>query len=303
LIYGTLKGTFYALLFAVPLAILAALYTSQFMSRRLRSMVKPVIEIMAAVPSVVMGFFAALLLAPFMEKYLFTLLLCAGALPLIVLLTLWFWRSAPRHFSRLLAEESEILVLVLGMAVGLGLVFLAGPLIEKALFLDFKVWLRAHWGVNYDQRNSLVVGFAMGFAVIPVIFTLCEDSLSSVPRHLVSASLSCGATTWQTALRVVLPVALSGIFSAVMVGFGRAVGETMIVLMATGNTPVMDMSAFNGFRALSANVAVEISEAPAGASLYRVLFLAALVLFMMTFVVNSIAELIRLHLRKKFSQL
>ncbi|MES2201067.1 MAG: ABC transporter permease subunit [candidate division FCPU426 bacterium] len=303
LIYGTLKGTLYALLFAVPLAILAALYTSQFMSPRLRGVVKPVIEIMAAVPSVVMGFFAAMLLAPFMEKYLFTLLLGVPVLPMVVMATLWLWRSAPRHFSRKVADDSEILVLVLGLGVGITLLFLVGPVLEHALFLDLKIWMRAHFAVNYDQRNSLVVGFAMGFAVIPVIFTICEDALSAVPRHLVSASLSCGATPWQTALRVVLPVALSGIFSAVMVGFGRAVGETMIVLMATGNTPVMDLSAFNGFRALSANVAVEIPEAPVGGSLYRVLFLASLVLFMMTFAVNSVAEMIRLQLRKRYSQL
>ncbi len=303
LAYGTLKGTFYALLFAVPLAILAALYTSQFMSRKLRAIVKPVIEVMAALPSVVLGFLAALLLAPMIERHLFSIFLGAVLLPAFVLLSLFIWRALPRPWTKKLPEEAELAAIAGGLLIGFGAVALVGHGIELALFNDFKVWMTRQLGVVYDQRNSLVVGFAMGFAVIPIIFTICEDSLSSVPKHLVSASLSSGATPWQTATWVVLPVALSGIFSAVMIGFGRAVGETMIVLMATGNTPVMDFSAFSGFRALSANIAVEIPEAPVDGTLYRTLFFAGLLLFSVTFVVNTVAELVRLHLRKKYSQL
>jgi phosphate transport system permease protein len=148
-----------------------------------------------------------------------------------------------------------------------------------------------------------VVGFAMGFAVIPIIYTICEDAFSNVPQHLVSGSLALGATRWQTALRVVMPTASPGVFSAIMIGFGRAVGETMIVLMATGNTPVMDFSAFSGFRALSANIAVEIPEAPEGGTLYRILFLGALLLFVLTFLVNTAAELVRQRLRERYSKI
>jgi phosphate transport system permease protein len=143
----------------------------------------------------------------------------------------------------------------------------------------------------------------MGFAVIPIIVTISEDAISNVPTRLISGSLALGATLWQTALRVVLPTASAGIFSAIMVGFGRAVGETMIVLMATGNTPVLDWSIFTGMRTLSANIAVEIPEAPFGSTLYRVLFLAALLLFAVTFVVNTVAEVVRLRLRKKYQNL
>jgi phosphate transport system permease protein len=303
LVYGTIKGTFYAMLFAVPLAILAAIYVSQFMSRGLKSLVKPAIEIMAALPSVVLGFLAALLLAPLIERHLFSVILGALGLPIFALASLLAWRALPRRYTKRLPEEAEIAVLMAGLLLGCLAVSQVGPGLEVLLFNDFKVWMSNQLGVNYDQRNSLVVGFAMGFAVIPIIFTIAEDSLSSVPKHLTSASLSSGATPWQTALLVVLPVALSGIFSAVMVGFGRAVGETMIVLMATGNTPVMEFNPFNGFRALSANIAVEIPEAPVGGTLYRVLFLAAMLLFLTTFVVNTVAELIRLHLRRKYSQL
>ncbi|HXH27731.1 MAG TPA: ABC transporter permease subunit, partial [Candidatus Polarisedimenticolia bacterium] len=168
---------------------------------------------------------------------------------------------------------------------------------------SFQRWLAHLTGTTYDQRNALVVGIAMGFAVIPIIFTIAEDSLSGVPRHLTAGSLALGATRWQTALRVVVPTASPGIFSAVMIGFGRAVGETMIVLMATGNTPIMDPSIFNGFRALSANIAVELPEAPEAGTLFRVLFVAAALLFAMTFLVNTAAEVVRLRLQRRFRNL
>jgi phosphate transport system permease protein len=198
----------------------------------------------------------------------------------------------------------ELALIVPLAAVGAYVALKLGPGVEGSLFAgDFKHWLSTALGLVYDQRNSLVVGLAMGFAVIPIIFTISEDSFSSVPSHLTAASLALGASRWQTALRVVLPTASPGIFSAVMIGFGRAVGETMMVLMATGNTPVMDWSIFNGMRTLSANIAVEIPEAPHGGSLYRVLFLAAALLFMMTFVVNTIAEVIRQRLRERYRAL
>jgi phosphate transport system permease protein len=152
---------------------------------------------------------------------------------------------------------------------------------------------------TYVQRNALVVGFVMGFAIIPIIYTLSEDALSSVPSHLRLASLGCGATPWQTAVRVIIPTAMSGLFSAVMIGLGRAVGETMIVLMAAGNTPVMDMNVFSGFRTLSANIATELPEAVVDSTHYRMLFLAALTLFAITFLVNTAAELVRQRFRKR----
>jgi phosphate transport system permease protein len=199
---------------------------------------------------------------------------------------------------------TEVALLVPILLLGTWLSFQIGGIVER-LFLagDYRSWLLGMLGLGYDQRNSLVVGIAMGFAVIPIIFTIAEDSLSNVPQHLVAGSLALGATRWQTALRVVLPTASPGIFSAIMIGFGRAVGETMIVLMATGNTPVMNWNIFSGFRALSANIAVELPEAPAGGTLFRVLFLAALLLFIMTFAVNTVAEMVRLRLRRKYRYL
>lgn len=142
----------------------------------------------------------------------------------------------------------------------------------------------------------------MGFAVIPNIFSIAEDAIFSVPRSLTYGSLALGATPWQTLTRVVILTASPGIFSALMIGI-TAVGETMIVLMATGNTPVMEVNIFEGMRTLAANVAVEMPESEVGGSHYRVLFLSALVLLTFTFVMNTLAELIRQRLRKKYASL
>jgi phosphate transport system permease protein len=142
----------------------------------------------------------------------------------------------------------------------------------------------------------------MGFAVIPVIFTIAEDAINNVPKSLWAASEALGASRWQTTIRVVLPAATPGIFAALMLGFGRAIGETMIVLMATGNTPILDLSPFNGMRTISACIAVEIPEAPHGDTLYRVLFLAGALLFVFTFFCNTIAEVVASRLRRRYGR-
>ena len=304
LIFGTLKGTLYSLLFAVPLALLAALYVSEFMHPTVKGWVKPVVEIMAALPSVVLGFLAGLWLAPMVERVVPGLFLMPLVTPGLVLLALLLWRAAPSAVRGRARPGTEALLLVPVVVAAAWLAFALGGLLEGWLLGgSYRAWLRSALGLTYDQRNSLVVGIAMGFAVIPIIFTIAEDALANVPQHLRAGSLALGATRWQTALRIVLPTASPGIFSGVMIGFGRAVGETMIVLMATGNTPVMDWSIFDGFRALSANIAVELPEAPEGGTLFRVLFLAALLLFCLTFVVNTAAELVRLRLRRKYRYL
>ncbi|HPC81949.1 MAG TPA: ABC transporter permease subunit [Thermoanaerobaculaceae bacterium] len=304
LILGTLKGALYALLFSAPCALAAALYIAQLAPARLRAIVKPAIELMAALPSVVVGFIAAVLLAPVLQRHLVGTLTVFVALPIVVVLAAASWSLAPQYWRHRLTAGRE-LGLVLGLlAVAIVASYLVEGPLERALFGgDLTHWLLASAGITYDQRNAIVVGFALGFAVIPIIFTLAEDAFSNVPQSLISASLALGASQWQAARTVAIPAASPGLFAAVMTGLGRAVGETMIVLMATGNTPILSLLPFNGMRTMSACIAVELPEAPFGGSLYRVLILTALLLFVMTFVINTAAVMVSARLRKRFGRL
>ncbi|MFB0598190.1 ABC transporter permease subunit [Aeromonas hydrophila] len=304
LVFGTLKASFYAMVFAVPLGVAGAIYTAYFMSAGLRKYVKPTVEIMAALPTVILGFLAGLWLAPIIEGALPGVVLLLILLPMGMLLTALIWNYLPERGKSWLPEGwHAILLIPVLLLIGWG-AFAVSPLIENAFMHgDSRIWLTHEMGIKFDQRNSLVVGIAMGFAVIPTIFSIAEDAVFSVPKHLTQGSLALGATPWQTLSRVVILTASPGIFSAVMMGLGRAVGETMIVLMATGNTPIMDFSMFQGLRTLAANIAVEMPESEVGSSHYRVLFLAAFVLFVFTFLFNTLAEFIRQRLREKYSSL
>jgi phosphate transport system permease protein len=384
LVFGTLKATLYAMLFATPLAILAAIYASQFVHARWRARIKPTIELMAGLPSVVLGFIAGLVLAPVVERAVMPMLTALFAVPLALLTGAHLWQFVPAGWRSQLDGWRFAVVGLGAIPAGIAASWAAAPVVERLLFQgDFRGWLDGRgdsgfggWVVallplaavvstaalgrtagpwlrrssrgwsdrraalaslgvflagaaltialaaaaamfcdalridtrgglfgTYVQRNALVVGIGMSFAIIPLIFTIADDALTSVPEHLRSASLGAGATPWQTAVRVIVPAAASGLFSAVMIGLGRAVGETMIVLMAAGNTPIVDWNVFNGFQTLSAAIATELPEAARGSAHYRVLFLAALVLFALTFVVNTAAELVRQRFRRRSHEL
>jgi phosphate transport system permease protein len=227
-------------------------------------------------------------------------------LPLSAVLTGWFFsrvidpplreRLAP--FTRFQASIVAIVRFLAGTAIALTLAWCASWTVNALGWDPRGAVLGA-----YDQRNALIVGFVMGFAIIPIIYTISEDALSAVPEQLRSASLGAGATHWQTATRIVFPAAMSGLFSAVMVGLGRAVGETMIVLMAAGGTPILDWNPFNGFKTLSVNIANELPEAAVGSTHYRILFLSAVVLFVLTSILNTVAEAVRIRFRRRAVQL
>ncbi|WP_194757127.1 ABC transporter permease subunit [Aliidiomarina indica] len=300
---GTLKAAFFAMLFAMPLAIMGAIYTAYFMTPKLRGMVKPTIEIMEALPTVILGFLAGLWLAPFMENNLPAVFSLLIGMPIVMLLMAFLWRFLPLQLRNRIPGGWEAAILVpVVLLFGWAMVTLS-PHIEVWFFDgSMRQWFTEN-GITYDQRNAMVVGVAMGFAVIPTIYSIAEDAVFNVPRHLTQGSLALGATPWQTVLGVVLPTASPGIFSAIMIGFGRAVGETMIVLMATGNSPIVNFNIFEGMRTLSANIAVELPETAVGSSHFRILFLAALVLLTFTFILNTIAEVVRQRLRKRYSSL
>jgi ABC-type uncharacterized transport system permease subunit len=363
LIWGTVKATLYSLLFAVPLAIFSAVYSSEILDRQTRNVVKPTLEMMASIPSVVLGFLAAIVIAPWIEEHIVSVLLIGVSMPFMLYAGGVFLQiPSARHLTArgLYASRRLLMWVVGGFAVSIWLLSRAGLWLENTAFGgDLKGFLSGGagtegvlWGVlflplvfislwslpvrrarnwyriavfllgpvvsvwlgsiisghttlrndllgQYAQRNTLVISIAMGFAMIPIIYSLAEDALTSVPGSLRAGSLACGASVWQTTARVVLPTAASGIFSAVMVGLGRGIGETMIVVMATGNTAVMTLNPFDGLRSMAANIAVELPEAAQGSTHYRILFLSALVLFMFTFTLNSLAEFLRSRYRAR----
>ena len=300
---GTLKAALFAMLLATPLAIMGAIYTAYFMSVPMRKIVKPSIELMEALPTVILGFLAGIWLAPYIENNLPILITCLLFIPLGVLVFGYLMSLTSPNVRNVIQGGWEAALLV-PVIVLLGWAAISiSPWIEVTFFDgSMRQWL-TDVGIPYDQRNALIVGMAMGFAVIPTIFSIAEDAVFNVPRHLTQGSLALGATRWQTVVGVVLLTASPGIFSAIMIGFGRAVGETMIVLMASGNSPIVNFNIFEGMRTLAANIAVELPETAVGSTHFRVLFLSALVLLAFTFVLNTAAELVRQRLRKRYASL
>ncbi len=304
LLFGTVKATILALFFAIPLALAGAIYTAYFMSSSLRRWVKPTIELMEALPTVILGFLAALWFAPLLEKHLLGMGLFLGLLPLSICVIGLLWSFAVQRWHWRISAGWHILLLIpcivltawgsLSLGATLGTMWFGG---------DVQHSIRKLFGWGYEQRNALVIGMTLGFAVVPTIFTLAEDAIHSVPKHLIQGAMALGATHWQTLKSVVLPTASSGLFSAVMMGLGRAIGETMIIIMVTGNTPIMDWNLFNGLRSLSATIAIEMPKSNVASEHYHVLFLGAFLLFLLTFIINTIAEIIRQRLREKYQTL
>ncbi|MGD1989282.1 MAG: ABC transporter permease subunit [Pseudomonadales bacterium] len=304
LLFGTLKAALVAMLFATPLALGSAVYTAYFMSPGLRGWIKPSIELIAAMPTVILGFLGALWLAPLIEQHLFGTLITLLALPGLMLGLGWLWGLLPPTLRHRVPPGAHALVLMLPLAAALFALQSLAPALESSLFeQSFRFWLDARWGISFEQRNALIVGLVLGFAITPTIFSIAEDAIVGVPDRLVHGALALGASRWDALKQIVLPAASAGILSALMIGLGRAVGETMIVLMVTGNTPYLSPSLFEGMRTFSANIAIELPEAEVNSTHYRVLFLTALLLFAMTFLANTAAEVVRGRLRKRYGAL
>lgn len=300
---GTMKAALYAMLFAAPLAIMAAIYTACFLPAGPRRRIKGIIELMAAFPTVILGFVAAVWLAPVIEGHLLALLLWLLLSPLSILALAALWPRLPASLQQHCSGGKEILLLMVWLTLISWLVIVVANRLDGALFEGGLRLYLDEVGIYYEQRNALIIGIAMGFAVVPGIFAIADDVLHQVPPQLTRGALALGATPWQTVLRISLPLAAPGLIAATLVGFGRAIGETMIILMATGNSPVTNFNLFEGMRSLTATLAIELPEATVGSSHFRVLFVAALVLLLFTFVANTAAEIIRQRLRKKYQRL
>ncbi|MFT4874719.1 ABC transporter permease subunit [Congregibacter sp.] len=302
LLYGTFKAALYGMLLAIPLALGAAIYTGYFLPARIRNRVKPAIEMLEAFPTVVLGFVAGLWLAPLLLDYLLPILLLPIlllGLPLLLATFHWLLQLLSPRFQR---RPPRIALISIVYLAALVLLMMNADGLETWLFDDsLRDWLWSEWGIAYEQRNALLVGMAMGIAITPVMFSIVEDSIFAVPRSLSDGSLALGATRWQSLARVVLPAASPAILSALLIGLARGLGETMIVLLATGNTPLMEPGAFSGLRSLSASIVVELPEAGSESVQFRLLFLVALVLFGLTFILNTVAELFRQRLRYAYA--
>lgn len=302
LLYGTFKAALYGMLIAVPLALGAAIYTGYFMSQGMRNRFKPTLELLEAFPTVVLGFVAGVWLAPLLSDYLLFVLLTPVLLLGLPLLLAVAYGLLQRIWPGIWARPPRLWLLAVTYLGALGLLAVLGPELERSVFGGaLRDWLLESLGLRYEQRNALLVGLAMGIALFPTLFSIVEDAIFAVPRSLSDGCLALGATRWQSMACIVLPAASPAILSALMIGLARGLGETMIVLLATGNTPIMEASAFNGLRSLSASLAAELPEAAVGGVQFRVLFFASLVLFALTFVLNTVAELFRQRLRYRYA--
>lgn len=300
LLFGTFKAALYGMLIAVPLALGAAIYTGYFLSSRRRNQLKPALEMLEAFPTVVLGFVAGVWLAPILGEYLAVFLILPVLLIGIPLFLAVLNQFLSHWFPGLSRRPQRIGLVSLAYAISIVMLFtVAGN--PAALEQLNSVILSDLFGLQYDQRNAVLVGMVMGVAIMPTMFSIIEDAINAVPRALSDGSLALGATRWQTLSRVVLPAASPAILSALLIGFARGLGETMIVLLATGNMPIMDASPFTGLRSLSATIAIELPEAGTDTTHFRLLFLAALVLFGLTFILNTVAELFRQRLRYAYA--
>ena len=298
LIIGSLKASLLALLVAIPLSLGAAIYTGFFARSRLRQAVKPAIELLEAIPSVLIGFIAAIWLSPLAAKLLFGIAFFLVTVPFILVMAAIIQQYVALRWASW-RPGLELLVAIAGILLlgYISMVWAPGWVLSVMGESDIAA-LSTHTHSPVG-KTAIVVAIALGIAISPSIYSLTEDAIAGVPDDLKRASFALGATRLQTLRRVVLHVAMPGMMAATMFGFGRAFGETMIVLMVTGNTPIASWDLLEGLRALTANLTIELPEADVGSTHYQILFFTACILFTFTFVVNTVAELLRQRLRRR----
>lgn len=298
LIIGSLKASILALIVALPLALGAAIYTAYFAKPSVRSAIKPSIEMLEAIPSVIIGFIAAVWLAPFAEQYLISIFAVLVLLPIVVICIAAIHGYLQSRFIHTRLATWQLPINALLMLLAVVFIFLLSLLITDWSNIGESSTIVQSVSNLTLSKTAIVVSLALGVAIAPTIYTLIDDALYEVPDGVKQASFALGATPIQTLTKVVLVVAFPSIISAIMLGFGRAFGETMIVLMVTGNTPIADWDLLSGLRTLTSNLAIELQEAQVDSTLYHVLFLTAAVLFVFTFCVNTVAAMLKRRVYK-----
>ena len=293
LLFGTFKGAVLALIFAVPLSMGAAIYVGFFMSEIQRRRIRPTIELLTAFPTVVLGAIGLFWVAPYFEYFLAGLIGVAVVFPLLATLAFFLLRSGGLRIVRLDALDDWPLKLLPMVFVILIVGGWCGVSVASTLPGGSLGGFLATQGITLSYFNSLLVGLILALAITPTIFSVAEEAIHSVPQNLSSGALALGSTPWQSYRDIVLPLAMPGMIAAVMIGFGRAAGETVILLMLSGNAGVIDSNIFEGLRSVSASLALELPEAPRNSSHYHVLFVMGLLLFACTFAINTAAELIK----------
>ena len=291
LLAGSFKAAVYAVLVALPLGLGAAIWCARFAPTAWRALLKPLFELFEAVPAVVLGLIAALLLAPWLARHVlgFAIFLAVLA-PMLALAGLTWQRVAPLRWQRRWAGREVWLMLPPLLLTGALALWTGGQF--AATGLTALLQPQTPW-------NGLVIGLMLGLAVMPTVFSLSEDALFAVPADLALGAQALGATRWQALRLLLLPVAAPGIVAALLLGFSRALGETMIVLMASGNTPLLDASPLTGLRSIAANLALEAPQAAPGSAHYGLLLLSALLLFGLCLLLNAMAETVRGRLRRR----
>lgn len=296
LIIGSLKASFLALLVAVPLSFGSAVYTAYFAPSRVRNIIKPCIEMLEAFPSVVIGFIAVVWLLPMTNFNLAAILLLLMVSPALIFVTAFLHMHLHRFSLPKSLERMRLLIAV-------GIFFLFLTVVFQVIVIATHAITQNQYEVLADialPKTAIIVAVALGLAITPTIYTLIDDALYEVPDGVKQASFALGANDVQTLVHVVLMVALPSIISAIMLGFGRAFGETMIVLMITGNTPIPEWDLFAGLRTLTANITIEMPTAQLDSNLYHVLFVTAALLFAFTFIINTIASFLKRRIRRVY---
>lgn len=298
LIMGSLKASMLALIVALPLALGAAIYTAYFAPPHIRNAIKPSIEMLEAIPSVIIGFIAAVWLAPFAEQYLLSIFSVILLLPIVVLIIAAIHGFLQNKIVNAKLENWQLAINAILLLFAVIFIFLLSLLITDWSTTNGYSSLVESVSHLTLSKTAIVVSLALGVAIAPTIYTLIDDALFEVPDGVKQASFALGATQVQTLVKVVLVVAFPSIISAVMLGFGRAFGETMIVLMVTGNTPIANWDLLSGLRTLTSNLAIELQEAPVDSTPYHILFFTATILFAFTFVINTLAAVLKRRMHR-----